>query len=376
MAQEIATDVEDRFDPDPTRSYTLASRYYHDPDIYRRELEAIFYRAWNIVCHSEAVRTPGDFTTVTIGDQNIAVIRGTDGVLRAFYNVCQHRGHELLKGTGRIKVITCPYHAWSYHIDGRLRSARGSEKVEGFDKREFCLKPVQVEEFCTFVFVNLDPDAARLAEQSEGLADDIRGFAPDLDELTHAQRLTFDLKANWKTVIDNFLECYHCPVVHHAFVNLVDMDTYKIVNHGIYSTHHAVAGTKENQAYDVSGADVKVHAVWWLWPNTCFLRYPGSGNMMTMQMLPTGPEETHWIIDFYYLESEPDAVQREAINYVNAVLTPEDISITESVQRGLHSRGYNQGRYVIDKNGSGMSEHAVHHFHGLVLEAYRSVTGA
>ena len=177
------------------------------------------------------------------------------------------------------------------------------------------------------------------------------------------------MNANWKSVVDNFLECYHCPVAHPAFVGLVDMDTYAIVNHGIYSTHHAVAGTKENKAYDVSGADVTVHAVWWLWPNTCFLRYPGSGNMMTMRMVPMGAEETRWIIDFHFLDRTPDAAQRAAIEYVDDVLTPEDIGIVESVQRGPRSRGYNQGRFMVDEARSGASEHGVHHFHSMVLDA-------
>ena len=115
------------------------------------------------------MRQVGDYTTFETAGQNIVVVRGKDGTLRAFYNVCKHRAHELLKGAGRTTVITCPYHAWSYHIDGSLRTARGSEKVEGFDNSEFCLTPVLVEEFCGFVFINMDHDAAPLAEQSKGL---------------------------------------------------------------------------------------------------------------------------------------------------------------------------------------------------------------
>ena len=304
-----------------------------------------------------------------VGDQNVIVVRGKDGVLRGFYNVCSHRAHELLEGAGRTTVITCPYHAWSYHIDDTLRTARGSEKVAGFNRGEFCLTPVRVEEFCNFVFVNLDDDAAPLAEQSGGLAADIRGFAPDLDRLTHARRLHFDIAANWKNVIDNFLECYHCPIAHRAFVGLIDVDTYRIVNHGIYSTHHASAGARENNAYNTAGAEVRDHAVWWLWPNTCILRFPGSANIMTMRMIPTGPEETHEVIDFHYLDSTPDTAEAAAIAYVNDVLTPEDIAIVESVQRGLHSRGYNQGRFIVDAQRSGQSEHGVHYFHSMVLKA-------
>ena len=130
---------------DPARSYTLSARYYISPEIYDREREAVFYRSWIYAGHVEELREPGSFITVPIIDQNVAVVRGKDGTLRAFYNVCQHRAHELLRGRGRTPVITCPYHAWSYHLDGRLRTARGSQNVEGFNADEFCLKGIQVE---------------------------------------------------------------------------------------------------------------------------------------------------------------------------------------------------------------------------------------
>ncbi len=362
-------DIRGRFDPDPARSYSLASWLYTDAEIFAAEKQAIFYRSWQLAGHTEQVRGPGDYTVCQIGDESIIVIRGDDGVLRAFYNVCQHRAHELLEGSGRTSVIVCPYHAWSYHIDGRLRTARGSDKVARFDAGEFCLKPVRVEEFCTFVFVNLDADAAPLAHEAVGLAGEIHEYAPDLDSLTHAHRLTYEVKANWKTIIDNFLECFHCPVAHRAFADLVDMASYRVVTHEIWSSHHASAGTRENAAYDVSGADVTHQAVWWLWPNTCFLCFPGSSNIMAWRMSPAGPERTLETFDFYFLERTPDAQQREAIEYIDTVLQPEDIAIVESVQRGMHSRGYSAGRFMVNPEGDGHSEHGVHHFHSLVIDA-------
>ena len=358
----------DRFDRDPERSYTLPARYYYDPDIYARELDAIFAHHWIYVCHGEAVQEPSDYTTFETAGQNIIVVRGKDGVLRAFYNVCQHRGHELLKGEGRTKVITCPYHAWSYHIDGRLRTARGSEKVAGFDKDEFCLTSVRVEEFCGFVFVNLDPDASPLAEQSEGLEADLRAHVPDLDELTFARRLTFDVNANWKNVLDNFLECYHCPVAHPAFDGLVDLGTFGTVTYGIYSTHHSLGGKADNDAYNAADADDPDHPVWWLWPNTCILRFPGSANLSVWRMIPTGPETTHEIFDFFLLDATPDAQASASIEYIDTVLQAEDIAIVESVQRGLHSRGYNQGRFIVDPDRGAVSEHGTHHFQALVRQ--------
>src|SRR5690606_37550594 len=129
-----------------------------------------------------------------------------------------------------------PYHAWPYGLDGGLKGARRVSSME-FDKSELCLDQVQVEEFCGFVYVNLDPTAAPLAEQAPDLAEEIAFWAPDVTELTHARRLTYDVASNWKNVIDNFLECYHCHVAHKEFVDLVDMDTYDVKTHGIWSSH-------------------------------------------------------------------------------------------------------------------------------------------
>jgi carnitine monooxygenase subunit len=359
----------DRFHPDPERSYTLPSRYYYDEDIYQREREAIFYKNWLYVCHSETVREPGDYTTFETADQNIIVVRGKDGVLRGFYNVCAHRAHELLKGEGRTKVITCPYHAWSYHIDGTLRTARGSEKIESFDKDEFCLTSVRAEEFCNFVFINMDNDAVPLAEQSKGLAADIRSYVPDLDQLTHAHRLTFDIKANWKNVLDNFLECYHCPATHPAFANgLIDLSTFGTVTYGIYSTHHSKGDKADNAAYNASDADDPNHSVWWLWPNTCILRFPGAANLSIWRMIPTGPETTREIFDFFLLDKTVDEQSKDAIDYIDKVLQIEDIAVVESVQRGFHSRAYDQGRFIVDPDRGAASEHGVHHFQALVRQ--------
>lgn len=291
--------------------------------------------------------------------------------MRAFYNVCQHRGHELLAGDGSTKFITCPYHAWVYNLDGTLRRARRSESIENFNVRDVCLKSVRVEVFCHLVFVNLDPDAARLADQAGNLQNEVISYAPDLAELKFAHRLSYRIRANWKVIVDNFLECYHCPVAHRDFVSLVDMDTYKVTTHGIYSSHMAKAGRSENSAYAVAGASVTDHAVWHLWPNIALLRYPGRGNFMVWRFIPVGPEETVEEFDFYYEDATPNELEMEAIRYIDTVLQPEDIGLVESVQRGMRTPAFEQGRYIVDPEESGMSEHAVHSFHGLILDAYR-----
>ncbi len=149
-------------------AYSLPSWYYIDPEILELEYERIFYRAWNFAGHVSQLKTRGDYITCTVGRESIIVMVGDGGALRAFYNVCRHRGHWLLEGSGNVDSIVCPYHAWRYATDGSLVYARSSEQVPGFDSSNFCLTAVQVEVFCGFVFVNLDPDASALATQVPG----------------------------------------------------------------------------------------------------------------------------------------------------------------------------------------------------------------
>ena len=221
------------------------------------------------------------------------------------------------------------------------------------------------------VYVNLDPGAAPLSEQAGDLEAEILERAPDVAKLTLARRLTYGIASNWKNVVDNFLECYHCHVAHKDFVSLVDMSTYEVTTYGIWSSHMAQAGRTENTAYDVSGATVTEHAVWWLWPNTCLLRYPGRGNFMVLQIIPDGPERTLETWDFYLETAEPDEAELDSIRYIDEVLQKEDIALVESVQRGMRTPAFSQGKIVYNPDGAGLSEHAVHHFHGLVLDAYR-----
>ncbi|MEM7188567.1 MAG: ring-hydroxylating oxygenase subunit alpha [Pseudomonadota bacterium] len=373
LSQEDLAAIRRGYHPDPSRSLSLAAEAYTERQWFDHDLRSIFARTWQWVCHVEKVRIPGSFLTVEIAGRPIAVVRDRDGVLRAFYNVCKHRAHELLKGEGETTRIMCPYHAWVYDLTGQLRRAPETENLVGFDPKEICLDAVQVEEFCGFIYVNLDPSAAPLAEQSGDLAAEILHWAPDISELTFGHRLTYDIKSNWKNVVDNFLECYHCPTAHKDFCDLVDMNTYKVTTHGIYSSHMAEAGNAPNSAYDVSNATVKTHAVWWLWPTTCLMRYPGRSSMIVLNIIPAGPDRTLETYDFFLETPEPDEMELDAIRYLDEVLQVEDIGLVESVQRGMETPAFTQGRIVHDPNRSGKSEHAVHHFHGLVLDAYRAV---
>jgi choline monooxygenase len=359
------------FRADPGQSWTMPARFYNDPHIWEIEKDAIFHRSWNYAGHVSQLAEPGCFLTVRIHDQNILVARTREGELRAFHNVCPHRGHELLSGSGRKNVITCPYHAWAFDFDGALVNARNTQDIDGFRREEFALRPVRVEVFCGLVLVNLDADARPFAEQMGALEDEIRAYVPSVDTLALAQRDTYDVAANWKVLIDNFLECYHCHTAHKDFVDLVDMPSYRSVACGLYSSHcSGKARSETNRAYSFKQGDVDFgYAGWYVWPNFTIWAYPGEANLSVLQMNPTAPERSIEYQDWFTPGGAVTPQLKDAIDYQIDVLQPEDIGLCESVQRGLKSKGYNQGRFVIDPGRTELSEHAVHHFQKLVLDA-------
>ena len=360
-----------RFCKDPGQSFTIPARFYLDAGICEMEKEAIFYNSWHYAGHVSQVKDTGQYITTRIHEQNMIIIRDSSGDLRAFYNVCQHRGHELLTGQGKTNLIVCPYHAWSYDLDGSLKKARNSENVTGFNKCDFTLKQVQVEVFCTMVFINLDPEAASLKEQTGSLEDEIREYCPKMDTLTLARRDTWTAACNWKVLTDNFLECYHCGTAHRDFVDMVDMDSYRTTTHGIWSSHIALSpGSMDNSAFKFEKGDVDLgYTGWFVWPNFTISVYPGEPNLAVMQFNGDGPEQSIEYLDWFLPSSTPSRQQQDAMTYLKEVLQPEDIALCESVQRGLRSKGYNQGRFMVDRELTELSEHGLHHFQKMVVES-------
>lgn len=354
--------------------YTLPAHYYTSQDIFEQEKKTIFARNWICVMHRSQVAENNQYATASVAGENVFVVRGRDGVLRGFYNVCPHRAHELFaEGSGRAKnVITCPYHAWSFGLDGKLIHVRNGENVPGFCKDNAGLTPVRVEEFCGLIFVNLDMDATPLAELAPGLNADIRARCPDVDKLVPAIRLSYTMKANWKVVVDNYLECLHCQTAHPALVDSIAMETYRHVVHGIYTSQ--VGKTRSGSeafTYD-SGAPNTDFAAYWLWPNVTLNVLPGDGNYGVFYMFPVDADTTIQHFEFYFRDATPTEEQQQLIDYYKNVLKPEDLSIVESVQRGLKSRGYRNGQgplLVSDDKTSAIGEHGVQHFQQMVLDA-------
>jgi phenylpropionate dioxygenase-like ring-hydroxylating dioxygenase large terminal subunit len=199
----------EHFSADPEHGQTLPAHYYFDKDIYAREQEEIWFKPWQFAGFTSDLGNPGDYISDFIIDQPVFVVRTKDGTLRAFYNVCTHRGHILVEGKGNKNILTCPFHAWSFDTTGKLKTAGNAENVAGFRLEDFGLPGIRVEEMANMVFVNLDEDAAPLSEVAAGLEADLRAKIPRFDDLKLARRDDYYMDFNWKFVMDQN-EYYHC----------------------------------------------------------------------------------------------------------------------------------------------------------------------
>jgi choline monooxygenase len=350
-------------------SRTLPGWVYTDQSVFEREREAIHFRSWHYAGTTQELLKPGDYLTASIVDQSIIVIRGQDGELRGFYNVCQHRAHELLRGRGRVHRITCPYHAWTYGVDGRFSGARGTASLKDFNGTAFNLKPVRIEVFAKkLIFFNLDPAAIPLREQAADLEADLQAEVPSFDRLTVAPgSASAEIQANWKVAVDNYLECYHCRNAHPALASLMDLGSFRVDVHPFWMSHKAELGRPDNAAYPVLPNAANTRTLWWwLWPTTTFNVLPGSAELSVFSFFPLGVGRTLQCGQRFGIPGDPVDTRRE--HYRNGPLTDEDVALVESVQRGLHSRGYSSGRFIDDGDGE-VTERATHQFHCLVAGA-------
>ena len=359
-----------KFHEDPAQSYTLPGAYYYDPAVYAREMCDIFADSWQYVCHRSALQKPGDYAVRDLGDQSVVVLRDHNGTIQAYHNVCRHRAHRLLEGSGKTgALIVCPYHNWTYSLTGDLKFARHSDQVAGFDRTEFSLSPVRVESFCGFWFINLNDQADSLVDGLDELEREIRELSPDMDNLKRASYREIRLAANWKNSVENYSECYHCPNQHPGLAQgSLDMESYRITTHEKYHSH-ASGGVGGNTAYARSfdNDPGREFGSWLLWPNFVIEVYPG-GYLNVFHHLPVGLEETLQICEWYFPNETPTEEQQQVIEFVDQVRN-EDIPLCETVQKGLHSAGYTQGRFVANRDRSWFSEHGVHDFQKKVLQA-------
>jgi carnitine monooxygenase subunit len=361
------------FCANPDLAWTIPASYYTAESVYKAEEKRIFEDTWICVAHRSELAEANAYVTREIVGESILLVRGKDKVLRAFYNVCPHRGHQLLEGSGKAKnVITCPYHAWAFKLDGALAHANNCDHVQSFDKENSTLVPVRVEEYAGFVFINLNPNAEGVEAQLPGLEASLRNACPVIDDLKLAARFVTETPANWKSIVDNYLECYHCGPAHPGFSDSVKVDQYTHTLHGKWTLQFGHAQSSERSfKLDPSITDPSFHG-YWAWPCTMFNVPPGSNFMTVIYEFPMSAEVTLQHYDIYFLNDEPTEEQQKLIEWYRTVFRPEDLRLVESVQKGLKSRGYRgQGRIMVDEKRSGISEHGIAHFHNLLAQHYQ-----
>jgi phenylpropionate dioxygenase-like ring-hydroxylating dioxygenase large terminal subunit len=354
---------------DLDRGFSLPASWYTDPAIMDLERERIFRHSWQYLGRTAQVANVGDYFTGLACDLPVVVVRSKEG-LRAFVNVCRHRRHEVMSGAGNRKVLQCPYHAWTYGLDGCLKAAPRSEREEGFNKEDFPLLPVQVDTWGPWVFVNPDLKAGPLAGVLGELPQIIAQSGLDPGQLQFWQREEWVSESNWKVGLENYLECYHCPTQHPEFSAVIDVDpdTYSLSTYEWFSSQvgpvrSAVleGKSKKKTAYDAHGAVTQAQ-YHFLWPNFTININPGYPNMSVDVWMPYGAGRTRGFSEQYFGVDVPEDFAREMMAF-DRLVSAQDEALTDSVQRGLRAGMPAQGRFLIK------SEQLVIHFQRLVLSA-------
>jgi phenylpropionate dioxygenase-like ring-hydroxylating dioxygenase large terminal subunit len=348
------------------RGRTLPASWYSDADVLRLEQERIFRHSWQYAGVVTDVAEPGSFFTCRAGDVPVVVVRGRDGELRSFVNVCRHRGHEVVQGCGRRETLQCPYHAWTYDLDGSLRKAPRSDREPDFDRSEWSLHPARIDTWGPLVFVSLNPDASPLAETLGDLPARLAADGLDPDRLEYRGRSReLVIGANWKIVVENFLECYHCPVAHKSFSRLVDVDpdAYELTAAGWTSSQYApIPETRGDGLPYVPVGDLAASQFHYIWPNWTLNTLPGPRHLRVLVFKPLDAERTATFVDGFWEPGTSEEVIEE-ISAFGAVVGKEDVELVESVHRGLRSGAIEHGRLLLD------SEHLLQHFQLLVHDA-------
>lgn len=323
----------------------LAWRSYSDPGLVARERERIFARAWQYVGHGGALGDGAGYFATQVGDIPLVVTRDAEGSLRCFVNVCRHRGSVIARGSETRETLQCPYHAWTYGLDGVLKSAPRSNREPGFDSEGISLRPASVGTWGPFVFANPDPQAVPLADVLADLPELVAAGGVDVDELRHHSRAESTLGANWKLVAENFLECYHCAVAHPGFSALVDVspDAYELaLGEWFWSQFGPV---RENGTGLDTDGEVVRSQFHFLWPNTMINIFPGRANFSIGPVLPAGAQRTERFLD-YFFGPEAEAHWISELLEFDGQVGSEDKVLVENVQRGVATGLIERGRLL------------------------------
>ena len=348
------------------RAWTLPASVYFDEEVFAAEKEKIFSRTWQVVGHSSQVASPEDYFTTDLMGEPLLFVRGGDGKLRGFYNVCRHRAGPPAEGCGSRKLFRCGYHGWTYGLDGSLLSATEIEGVQGFRPEDFALVPLRTEERFNLVFANLDPLAVPLRETLGDLPKQVGKFS--FEEMTLFERRTYDMKCNWKTYVDNYLEGYHLPSVHPGLNRELDYSAYEVESYGRHVRQFSpIRGTQPGDRTPRRYAEAREDLTtdyFWIFPNWMLNCYPDHVSLNIV--LPIEPERSLAIFEWYLPKKDHGTRAAKASVEFSEQIQMEDVKICEIVQRNLRSRSYSRGRFSVKQ------EKGVHAFHRMYGDCMRS----
>ena len=339
---------------------TLPYTWYSEPETLRREQERIFRSPWQYAGHAGQLPEPGSYFTATVGLTPLVVTRDRDDVLRAFVNVCRHRGFALAEGEQRRETLQCPYHAWTYGLDGRLRAAPRSEEESEFPQDELGLVPVAVDTWGPFVFANAGSEPEPLAQALGSLPAQVAELGLDVESLVHHSRWQAEIEANWKIICENFLECYHCQVAHPGFSEVIDVspEAYVLSTDGRLTTQHGPVRT-------ASPTGVLPRSQFhFLWPNLEINIFPGEPNISIGPSFPLTPERTYRYLDYFFGPAVKPAWIADLLAFDDQV-GREDAVLVAGVQRGVASGAIARGVLMS------RSEQLIGHFQALTAGALR-----
>ena len=350
---------------------SLEARYYTDPKVYEMEMDGLFARTWQFAGHASQLEKAGNYFAFEMAGESLFCIKGRDDVIRTFYNVCQHRAHQLVSGTGSTRVVVCPYHAWTYELTGGLRAGPNINSVEGFDKSKICLTEVRTELFLGFIFVNLDPDAKPMEDWFPNARAELESWVPHFADLKPVEWVEIPENCNWKVSVENYSECYHCSLNHPTFATgVVKPETYDIQPQGYCLRHTTECQALDQMTYpiDRSRDHAEEYSSWFLWPMFSFQVYPGNV-LNTYHWRAIDADHVVVWRGWYAAEGFDPQIIHDLAKQDRETTVEEDIHLVESVHRGLKSRGYVPGPLVVAPTCGVNSEHSIMHLQRWMREA-------
>ncbi|MFO0611368.1 MAG: aromatic ring-hydroxylating dioxygenase subunit alpha [Polyangiaceae bacterium] len=340
-------------------AWTAPSSWYTDPRVAARERAAVFGATWQLFAREDQLRSPGDYVSGEVAGEPIVVTRGKGGVLRGFFNVCRHHAAAVMtEPCGNAARLKCPYHGWTYGLDGALQSATEFEGARGFHLADHGLVPVDVDVWQGLVFVRVERGTT--TPPSRGLADELGDVGPQVDALglealTFHERREWELACNWKVFVDNYLDGgYHVPFLHRTLNQAISYSSYAI-------EPFARACLQSSPIEESAVGAIRAGRAFYLWiyPNLMLNAY--DGYLDTNLVVPIDAERTRVIFDFYFAPGTREEDRRASVELACRI-QEEDEGICASVQRGLRSRAYDRGRL------SPRREAGEHLFHRLLAK--------